>query len=258
MAMAEKFGLSRKGEPDMKRLMFLGASFAAFAVSAAEYTWVNGSENWDSPASYRDSLGNVPDTPPGGGDSLKIVSSAVEIAAGDSAALNRLNSIGYLTLSSSTLALNCNADMELKCGLYSDKDESACVVKTGDGALVLSAKGKSPSDEGCYYDAYVDFDIHEGVLKFYQGLDLDGTMCVRDVSIGAEAACWMVSTKKLMIENLRGEGPGYQTEWQSDSRGQQSVYPEGYIQQSCLRYPRYWQGSFYCILRSWIRKVNNR
>ena len=204
--MAEKFCLSRKGEPDMKRLMFLGASFAAFAVSAAEYTWVNGSENWDSPASYRDSQGNVPGTPPGGGDSLKIVSSAVEIAAGDSAALNRLNSIGYVTLSSSTLTLNCNADMELKCGLYSDKDESACVVKTGDGTLVLSAKGKSPSDEGCYYDAYVDFDIHEGVLKFYQGLDLDKTMCVRDIAIGAEAACWMVNTKKLMVENLRGEG----------------------------------------------------
>ena len=191
---------------DMKRLMFFGASFAAFAVVAAEYTWVNGSVNWDDPKSYRDSSGNAPASLPGGEDSVKIVSAAVEVAASDSAAWNQLNSIGYLTLSSATLTLNCDTDRELKCGLYSDKNESASVVKKGGGTLTLSAKGKAPFDNSYWYDAYVDFDIREGALKFYQGLDLDKTMRVRDVTIGTDAACWMVNNKKLMIANLRGEG----------------------------------------------------
>ena len=134
----------------MKRLMFFGASFAVFAVVAAEYTWVNGSVNWDDPKSYRDSSGNAPASLPGGEDSVKIVSAAVEVAASDSAAWNQLNSIGYLTLSSATLTLNCDTDRELACGLYSDKNESAAVVKKGGGTLMLSAKGKAPIVSGYY------------------------------------------------------------------------------------------------------------
>ncbi len=188
-------------------IAMLVAGLTALLSNAAEYVWVNGSSDWGDPSSYR-VASEVPTELPKAGDSVKISGAALTVLSSDAAARYRLDAIDYITLDNSTLTFDCAEDVTLKCGLHSDLSVKAEVVKTGSGTLELAAKNKAPKVENNnkYGDVYVDFKIENGALKFYQGMDLDKSMRVRDVTVGEAGELWMVKTNYLQMNNLRGGG----------------------------------------------------
>ena len=192
---------------EKKAIVFTMAALLFSMISySADYVWVNGSTDWQSLESYLDAEGKNPEVLPGAEDVLNFNGTALEISSWNSAALERLNSLKYVFLKDATLTFDCAQDVTLKCGLYSELDKNACVIKKGEGALILDAMGKSPDSKSYWYDAYVDFVVEAGALKLYQKVLNSKRMQIRNVTVNKDGTLWINTDFETQIINLCGSG----------------------------------------------------
>ena len=197
-----------KGTCRISRAVFVFSILYAFSAFSEVFLWNNGSTDFNSPQSYKTQNGAIATRLPTSDDAIGFKEVSLEIQSG-SEAMSALNSVKYIQLDNNAqITFNCTEDVTLNCGIFTLTGvESAKVIKRGAGTLLLAAKGKAPGyNNSIYGDAYADFSVEEGILKFYQGDDLAKDMRSRNVAISKGAVCYLPIRKKFQIANLYGDG----------------------------------------------------
>lgn len=185
-------------------------SFCGLTLCAATYTWVPGSTNWRSPASYKDASGGTPGNLPGPGDTVEFAGDyTVKIGDDD---FDFVSSLGFLSTRDATVVweFDVTGERYLACKIKNAQN-TRCgqLVKKGSGALQLGdvdLKGVSQSG-GTSFDYNLNqIVIDEGALICPTNIPaynhfIGGTMIVNE-----PGTLFLPSPGNFRFQNISGSG----------------------------------------------------
>ncbi|MDD4019516.1 MAG: autotransporter-associated beta strand repeat-containing protein, partial [Kiritimatiellae bacterium] len=174
--------------------LFLHAAAATCASAASQYTWINGSTDWESEASY------VEEGKPAAGDIVYFPANTTGRV--DDASIAFVSTLGRIALHnpSSVLVIDISTNATLGCGVNrNDILYAGTVYKRGAGTLQLAL-----SDTYSYHTAWI---IEEGDLKMPQDVASSSTQSYYgSITVNKGCTLYTMYHGRSRVSEIWGEG----------------------------------------------------
>ena len=174
-------------------------SMLTSALFAADYTWVEGSTNWLSPSSYKDSAGNVQTILPTSIGTLTFTAS--QTLTVDDASVEFVSKIGNLKVTDGfVLDVNVANNVRMDCTMkFDDSHIVGTLRKRGVGTLQLGDKKSA-------YDYAAAIEVLAGTLRLPGNTSAYSGMRFGRVTVARDAVLYISSPGNFQPDQIFGEG----------------------------------------------------